>query len=322
MNLVSIARNPAPNGATVGMFKGYDGEPLRFARWSATVGPRRGTICLFAGRSEYIEKYFETIADLRRRGFAVAIFDWRGQGGSFRPIDDQRKGHIDDFAEYDRDIVCFMREIVLPDCPPPYAALAHSMGGHIVLRNIIKPGSWFDRVVLVAPMIAFAPALLRYPMVLVKAYAALGAAFGFKHAYVQGGSPDQSAIGEFETNILTSDRERHQRNYMLEKAAPHLLLGSPTIGWLNAALKSLAMINRPDYFARIKIPVLIFAAGNDVIIPSRAVEDYAARLKTGTGILLPEAKHEILQEIDTIRTRFWAAFDAYFGVAEDNDRAA
>lgn len=322
MNLISIARNPIPSGAIVGMFKGYDGELLRYARWDATVGPRRGTICIFTGRSEYIEKYFETVADLRRRGFAVAVCDWRGQGGSYRPIDDTHKGHIDDFSEYDRDMTCFMRDIVLPDCPPPFGVLAHSMGGHIALRIITTPGSWFERAVLLAPMVELHPAVLRYPPGLVHTYARLATLAGLKHNYVQGGTPTQSSIGPFDTNILTSDRERHQRNYMLEQAAPDLLLGSPTIGWLNAAMKSMAKINHPEYFGRIKVPTLIFAAGMDVIVPSRAVEDYAARLKSATGILLPQAKHEILQEHDDIRARFWAAFDAYFGVSLDEQEVA
>ena len=28
-----------------------------------------------------------------------------------------------------------MKDIVLPDCPPPFIALAHSMGGNVLLRN-------------------------------------------------------------------------------------------------------------------------------------------------------------------------------------------
>ena len=321
MQLISIARNAIPSGANVGVFKGYDGEFLRYAHWNATVGPRRGTVCIFTGRTEYIEKYFETVADLRRRGFTVAIFDWRGQGGSFRSADDRRKGHIDDFSEYDQDISNFMREIVLPDCPPPYAVLAHSMGGHIFLRNATSSGSWFEKAALVAPMVDLDPNILQYPANVVWAYAAAAKLFGFAEFYVRGGSPTGGMIGEFETNILTSDRERHQRNFMLEEAARDLLIGSPTIGWLNAALRSIAKINHPDFFSTIKIPTLIFAAGQDVIVPSRSVEDYAARLKSGTGILLPDAKHEILQETDDIRTRFWAAFDAYFGIEEEQSAA-
>ena len=61
------------------MLKTPDGVALRFARWAPPPG-RKGTVCLFPGRAEFIEKYFETVRDLRARGFAVATIDWRGQG--------------------------------------------------------------------------------------------------------------------------------------------------------------------------------------------------------------------------------------------------
>ena len=135
MQLVSLAKNPVPSGGTVGSFRGYDGAELRYARWDATRMPRRGTVCLFGGRAEFIEKYFEVIADLRRRGFAVATMDWRGQGGSQRMLSNPRKGHVRGFWEYDRDLIRFMKDIVLPDCPPPFIGLGHSMGGNILLAQ-------------------------------------------------------------------------------------------------------------------------------------------------------------------------------------------
>jgi lysophospholipase len=140
MELIGVPKNPVPGGAHTGMLMTSDGVKLRFARWDATRGPRRGTVCLFQGRGEFIEKYFEVVADLRRRGFVVATFDWRGQGGSDRLLRNPRKGYVRSFAEYDRDLAQFMKEIVLPDCPPPFVALAHSMGGNILLRNARCPG--------------------------------------------------------------------------------------------------------------------------------------------------------------------------------------
>ncbi len=79
MTLVSIPANPVPEGAVSGTIKTPDGAELRFARWAPTTR-RKGTVCVFSGRGEYIEKYFETVRDLRDRGFAVAMIDWRGQG--------------------------------------------------------------------------------------------------------------------------------------------------------------------------------------------------------------------------------------------------
>jgi len=38
------------------------------------------------------------------------------------------------FAEYDIDLQTFVQEIVLPDCPPPFFALGHSMGAAVLLR--------------------------------------------------------------------------------------------------------------------------------------------------------------------------------------------
>ena len=321
--LVPLARNPVPNSAVVDVFRGYDGTELRYARWEATRGPRRGTVCLFPGRTEFIEKYFETIADLRRRGFAAAILDWRGQGGSARPIGDPRKGHIEDYAEYDRDLACFMREVVLPDCPPPYTALGHSMGGHIVLRNLTTPGSWFDRAVLVAPMIRLHPQVLGYSEAIVRAYAGLLRRIGLGRLYVLGGGPEGALKMAFENNPLTADRERFGRNLMLETAAPELLLGSPTVAWLDATLRSIARISAPEFADRVRVPTLIFTAGRDRVVLPRATEDFAARLKSGTGIRLSQAQHEILQERDDIRARFWAAFDAYLGVStEESNRVA
>src|SRR5215470_9875549 len=117
MKLISIPANPVPEEAIAGEVKTPDGVRLRFARWLPPPG-RKGTVCIFPGRTEFIEKYFETVRDLRARGFAVATLDWRGQGLSERPLADPYKGHVDDFSRYDIDLETFMKEVVLPDCPP------------------------------------------------------------------------------------------------------------------------------------------------------------------------------------------------------------
>ncbi len=312
--LVSLASNPVPSGAITGVVNGFDGAPLRFARWPATRGPKRGTVCLFQGRGEFIEKYFEVIAELRRRGFSVAALDWRGQGGSYRPLADKARGHIPSFSVYDRDLVRFMKDVVLPDCPPPYVALAHSMGGHILLRHAVEPGSWFDRLVLCAPMIAIAPERLKTPLGIARAYAEVGATFGLATRYARGGSPMPVEIGPFEGNLLTGDRERFERNKAVLMAAPELGLGSPTVGWVRSALRSCAVLAARDYPLRVRVPSLLFAAGDDEIVSVAAIERFASGLKVGTHILMPGARHEILQESDGVRRRFWAAFDAYFGV--------
>src|ERR1700694_2030272 len=152
MTLVSIPANPVPDDFLSGTLKTRDGGSLRYARWAPPPG-RKGTVCLFQGRAEFIEKYFETVRDLRARGFAVATLDWRGQGFSDRLLGDRHKGYVRDFAEYDSDLETFMREIVLPDCPPPLFVLGHSTGATVLIRAAYRGRRWFDRMVLAAPLL-------------------------------------------------------------------------------------------------------------------------------------------------------------------------
>src|SRR3954466_15635676 len=159
--LISIPGNPVPDGVIAGTVRTPDGVELRFARWDSTFG--KGSVCLFGGRGEFIEKYFETITELRSRGFAVATMDWRGQGHSSRQLPDPRKGHVEDFREYEVDLETFMSQAVLPNCPAPYFALTHSMGGAVVLRAMHAGKRWFERAVLVAPMIDFPRAAIARP---------------------------------------------------------------------------------------------------------------------------------------------------------------
>ena len=314
MELIALASNPVPSGAITGMFETRDGTSLRYARWEATRSPRRGTVCLFHGRGEFIEKYFEVIADLRRRGYAVATMDWRGQGGSQRILKNSHKGHIKDFVQYDQDLAQFMKQIVLPDCPPPFIAMAHSLGGNILLRNATSEGSWFERMVLTAPMIEFAKERMNIPYFLARATAEITPILGMGSLYVPGGTDLAIEMVSFAGNPLTHDKERFMRNRALIEAAPQYALGDPTLSWVKAAFRSMSMIADPAFAKRVRVPMLMIAAGEDRVVSTRAIEELGLRMKNSTELVLPRSFHEILQETDDIRLRFWAAFDAYLNV--------
>src|SRR6201988_471333 len=149
MRLVAPPANPIPEGAIVATVRAIDGVRLRTARWTPPVATR-GTVALLGGRAEFIEKYFQTIQDLLDRGFAVATMDWRGQGGSQRQLSNPRKGHIDDFSLYERDLDAFVSEGLGPSFPQPWFALCPSRGAATLL-SIARAGRCpFDRLVLTA----------------------------------------------------------------------------------------------------------------------------------------------------------------------------
>jgi lysophospholipase len=307
--LIGITRNPVPNGAECGYMIARDGLRIRFARWDTTAERRLGTVCLFHGRTEFIEKYFETITDLRRRGFAVATMDWRGQGGSSRVLRNPLKGHAETFAHFDADVAKFMNEIVLPDCPPPFFCLAHSMGGHLILRLAQSRISWWDRIVLSAPMIQLPGGDAHNALVWLAAEAAT--ILGFGDTSLPGAKRQDPSAAAFEGNLLTSDKLRFERAKEAVQAAPHLGLGTPTASWVAAACSSMAMLNSPAFMEGIKVPIQIVAAGNDRIVSTPAIERFASRVRNCTCIVLAGSRHEILQERDQLREQFWAAFDAY-----------
>jgi lysophospholipase len=307
MDLVSIPANPVPDDVVTGTLKTSDGVSLRFARWHPPPG-RKGTVCIFQGRAEFIEKYFETVRELRSRGFAVATLDWRGQGRSERKLDDPRKGHVGDFSDYEDDLETFMKQVVLPDCPPPIFAIGHSMGGTIMMRLARQGSRWFDRIVLSAPMIRLSGA--RHSGVAritarVMRYAGMGS------AYVPGGSDTVQSSGPYIGNPATSDPVRHARTKAVLEAAPDLGLGSPTVSWLNAAYRAMNEFADPAYPSKVRQPLMLVAAGRDEIVSTAAIEDVAIRLRAGSHLIVAGARHELMMEQDRYRGQFWAAFDAF-----------
>jgi lysophospholipase len=248
------------------------------------------------------------VRDLRARGFAVATFDWRGQGLSDRALPDRHKGYVRNFSEYATDLEAVMEQVVLPDCPPPIFALGHSMGGAIVIRACHDGSRWFERIVLSAPMIALPQGpLTRVAGPLARVMRLIGRGSG----YVPTGDAAATGSQEFMGNVLTSDPVRYARNAAVLEEAPDLGLGAPTIAWADAAMRLMKRFADPGYAGQIRQPILMVAAGRDEVVSTPAIETFGMNLLAGRHLILPGSRHEILQEQDHYRGQFWAAFDAF-----------
>ncbi len=297
----------APDGARVRILSAADGVRLRAAFWRPP-DTARGTVCLFHGRIEFIEKYAETVGDLLGRGFAVATLDFRGQGGSQRLLRNPLKGHVADFAQYRLDAEALMRQLVFTDCPPPFFALGHSMSAPVLLTLAERQPQWFERMVLIAPLIGLRRNVNgRWAHAL--AAGLCGA--GLSRAYVPGGVDRPMSLLPFEGNPVTSDPKRYERTAALIRHAPELGLGAPTIGWLHAAYQATTAIARRGRPEAFRVPTLIMTAGDDRIVDPLAGASFAARLRGGGHLMMRGARHEIMSERDDIRDLFWAAFDAF-----------
>ena len=285
-----------------------DGKRLRVATFDATA-PSRGVCLLLHGQTEFIEKYGEVIGELRGRGFTVATFDWPGQGGSYRLLGNPLKAHIENFAQYDAALATFLDQVVKPIAHQPPIALAHSMGGHNLLRTLRDRPNAFAACVLSAPMLR---TLTRgVPRWLARGACIVQNALGARNDWVWGMDKRDPYIVNFDTQLVTSDRARFQRTQDFLKSHPNLRLAGPTWGWLEQAYASMKTVMAPGYAEAISTPVLILGAGRDRIVDVTADSGFARRLRQGKYLELEDSEHEILMENDSVRARFWSAFDAF-----------
>jgi lysophospholipase len=186
-----------------------------------------------------------------------------------------RKGHVQSFSEYEIDVAAFVKQVVLPDCPPPCFALAHSMGGAVMLRVAHAGIELFERFVLCAPLIDLPGLRASLPM---RGLVRLLRAAGMGERFIPGGNGDLIKSTGFPGNPLTSDPRRYARNAAILEADPTLGIASPTVAWLDAAFAAMAEFRSSEFAGRIRQPVLMLAAGDDTIVSTPAIAAFAGHL--------------------------------------------
>lgn len=306
MELFETAGNPMPPGAVVSGVRTRDGLRLRVARWPVARGSR-GTVALAIGRSEFIEQWYEVVAALLARRFDVVVWDWRGQGQSDRETRHARRGHVSSFAAYRRDLVAVESQVLRAFAPRPWFGLGHSMGAALLIDQAHDGTSPFERLVLSAPMIGLPlrrRAAIRTAMRLMDL-------LGLGARLVPGGRELSPLTRAFADNILTRDRRQYERLATTVAQLPRLAVGAPTVRWLNGAFDLMERFENPFYAVETVLPILIVAAGADRIVDTAATERFAIRLKAGSCLVVPGARHQLIMESDAATAQFWAAFDAF-----------
>jgi lysophospholipase len=277
---------------------------IRVASWKSGA---RGTVLLLPGRTECIEKYGRAAGDLVARGFSVITTDWRGQGLADRALPDRATGHVGDFSEYQQDLDAMMAEARRVGLPQPYFLMAHSMGGCIGLRGLMR-GLPVKAAVFSAPMWGIAMAAWLRPVA--SLVSALAAPLGLITRYAPSTSAQTYLLqAPFEGNVLTSDRAMW--DYMRRQVAdvPELALGGPSIGWLKAALHECAALAAMPAPA---LPAICAVGTAEKVIDVPPVHLRMAAWSNGQLDLYPGAEHEIMMESPATRNRFFDRAAALF----------
>ncbi|MDX2235454.1 MAG: alpha/beta hydrolase [Hyphomonadaceae bacterium] len=305
MAFVHVPGNPEPAGGEELWFEGRGGVKLR-ALFAPAQGRARGSVILFTGRTEFLEKYFEVVVELQRRGFAVFAMDWRGQGLSGRELKNPLKGHFHSFDDPVTDLYGALRSLG-DRLPRPHIVLAHSMGGAIALRALQTNKVSAEGAVFSAPMWGIANV-----KGLAEDFAKFMAAMGLGGAFVPG-VETRWTKQSFKKNALTHDPERYARAQGLVAADKRLALAGPTLGWVAAAIETLETFRQPSALKHLRFPVAVMSAAEEALVDNKSHPEIVAMLPNATLTVIPGARHEIMMETDDIRAKFWAVFD---GVAD------
>lgn len=304
--IVQPGGRPLPNDLETRIKLYYvtcDNIRLRVMLASAATDTPRGTVLFSPGRTEFIEKYFETISDFIQRGFNVLMFDPRGQGLSDRLTEDKLKSYVEDFQDYADDFG-FITEEFLPLLPRPHIAMGHSMGGTIVLQSIISGTINPDAVICSAPMLGLFDLDTPFIRLIISALSRLGLA---KHNLPFRPQRDGLPV-PFSQNKLTSDKERYRIWASYFQTTPRIRLGPPTYGWIRAALSSMAYLHRNA--DKLRVPALLVAAGADPIVDPASIQKFANNCG-GVYKVIPGALHELFLEKDELRADMFAQIDSF-----------
>lgn len=286
-----VAHGPAEGAAH--WMRTSDGVQVRVGHWP--LEGAKGTVLIFPGRTEFIEKYGQIAVGFAARGLASAAIDWRGQGLSDRLTPNPLVGHVAHFTDYQKDVAAMMRCLRGLDLPRPFFLLAHSMGGAIGLRALIE-GLAVRAVTFSGPMwgIKIAPHLKPLAWTL----SALMPRVRQGHRLPPGTRLEHHVLSDgFDGNLLTRDPAQFDimRDQLIRH--PELALGGPSFVWLREALaetRHLAGRGSPN------LACLTYLGSNERIVDIPAIQRRMSTWKNGRLDIVPEGEHEVLMENATL----------------------
>ena len=299
-----------PEGGAACWVKTSDEVKIRVGYWP--LKNAKGTVLLFPGRTEFIEKYGQTAAALAARGFASVAIDWRGQGMAERLLADPLVGHVNHFPDYQKDVAAMIRAVRALDLPRPHYLIAHSMGGAIGLRAVME-GLAVQAVAFSGPMwgIKIAPHLRPMAWVLGHIMPQLGQG----HRLPPGTKIEHHVLTDgFDGNLLTRDRRQFDIMYEQLSKHPELALGGPSYVWLREALlETRHLATRPSP----GLPCITFFGSNEQIVDVRRIHERMSQWKGASLEIVPNGEHEILMEAPSVSDPIFDRIAKHFNRSMD-----
>ena len=284
-----------------GEFPGEGGVRLRYARFGRQKG-EKGSLVFINGRAENLFKYIELFYELSERGWSpVYTYDQRGQGFSDRLLPDRRKGHVEDYSHYRKDLGAFV-DLVLKD---PLAdkerlfAAAHSMGGAVLADYLQSRAQAAERPVFKAAALSSPMFRIRtnfWTESLVFPLSAWCSVFPCSASFFGKKGSDKS--------LLTDSRERARFLDCLQKERfPEIALGAPSLHWIIESFEVSKKIMAEERIKSLRVPILILQSERERLVSNAHQDRFCRSMPEGRcRIVRLNGLHEHFFEKDKTRS--------------------
>ena len=293
------------------MESGFDervkGQPIYYEHYRADCP--KGTIVISHGFTESVTKFSEAIYYMLQAGYDVWGLDHRGHGRSFRQNSNPFVVHAERFEDYVQDLKHLTETLAIPASEGRKVFVyGHSMGGCIAARLIEEEPLLFDKAVLTSPMLGLSFSL---PVPVVYAAASLK---GIGEKRKEPLSPVSAFPSEpdFEGSCDSSEC-RYLYYFEKRRKDPRLQTTSASIGWGKEAAKACAKVCSRHETERIRIPVLLFQAGNDTVVKNAAQTLFASRVRDCVLTTVPGMKHELYMTDSAVLIPYWERIFGFLG---------
>ncbi len=271
-----------------GTFAGFDGKTLYYEYYR--VRESRGAVVVVHGLSEFTKKYHEFAWYMLNQGYDVFLYDQRGHGRSCRLTDQPDMIHIDAFSHYEKDLACFVSNVVRKVTDGPLYLYAHSMGCAVSLMYLAKHPQVFLKAVLSAPMIEpltgeIPPRFARFGlgayMLISKGRKRFWRTNDFDPDYPFERSQDKS-LARFRWNMNTRLSDACYQTTPL------------SFRWVQQSLTVRPKVMRSRFLKKLRTPILMLCAENDYVVNTQAQEAFAGKCPGCRRVVIADTTHGML----------------------------
>ncbi|MBB4076948.1 lysophospholipase [Bartonella fuyuanensis] len=293
--LYRIDWESTPSNIHYSSFKIAIDREIRFAITYPEVKKSKGTIVILENYASTLEKYFLPINEISKRGFHTAIFDWFNQEKiSFKTRKLNRRYYFDINNDIN-DLYEFLKNVVYPNCPPPYSLLAYGIGGLIALSGLDFINYKFNRLLCVSPL--FAPFGNKTN--------------GFQHKLTQFFSDIGLGFIPVKNGKKLKKIEKKNTQLRHNRKAPSPFIPPLTSQWIASVFNAIESVKKNLFHRHLQIPILFILANQNNIANNIEVRKLCQHTRLTENITITGAELDTIMDKEDYKKQFWAAFDAF-----------